>query len=269
MPVKQFSLDRILFQMARKRRHQRDRRIRQDGQLVAPAAPVAPTLDRPTPAKRTPEGALWDQQCPAENKNLVVGNVSENFILDKVEEEDDDSDPTPLPIRVCDSLREHIDWWRNLPNDVCPRSVLQIIEKGIFIKLDKNISTNYREKNNKSCIDNMSFARQATEKWLQSGAVERTTLEKLSACNPMTVAINRRGFRLCIDMSRHVNVHTPKRPFKLLEMRRFAATVKPSDFMFGFDLKVITLAITIVSSTILFFRAPTTTSTTGSAVGLG
>ena len=233
----------IFNNMPRKRRRQRERERRSDSTLTVPAAPTNPKTDRvqtaePVSKKKKPVGNLWETQVPVKDQNLVLGSISENFLLDKVDEEDDECNMTPVSIKVCQSLKSHIEWWKALPQDICPKSIIQIIDKGIFIKLPSNISHKYKEKNNRSCLDNLSFAREAVQKWLMSGAVEQTTEDQLKAVNPMTVAFNRSGKpRLCIDMSRHVNLHTPKRPFRLIEMQRFASTVQQGDYQFGFDLK--------------------------------
>ena len=65
----------------------------------------------------------------------------------------------------------------------------------------------YEEKNNKSFVLNEDFGIGEIKKLLANGVIEEVTRGEVVCINPMSIASNKKGKkRLCIDLSRHVNI---------------------------------------------------------------
>ena len=76
----------------------------------------------------------------------------------------------------------------------------------------------YQEKNNKSAIKHMNFTIQETERWAAKKVVKEVFI-KPTCVSPLTVAERTLGeeekLRLCLDLSRYINLLLKKEPVKL------------------------------------------------------
>ena len=93
-------------------------------------------------------------------------------------------------------------------------------------------------------------------KLLGANIIAETSEESLWCINPLTVAKNARGKRrLCIDLSRCVNkvIKAPK--FKIQSMMAALQIVEKDDWLFSFDLKVLSVLVRQVSLQIILISS--------------
>ena len=136
--------------------------------------------------------------------------------------------------KLTTTLKDHYKHWEETgASNFC----LGVIKNGYRIKfkgLEEDV--NYREKNNKSYFEEKDFANEAVDKMLKFGVVKK--VEDAKCVNPLTVATNKVGKRrLCLDLSRKVNVHSRAPKFKIRSLQEAANVVEPGDFGFSFDLR--------------------------------
>ena len=129
-------------------------------------------------------------------------------------------------------------FWERLTQD---SYVLSIIRNGYRIPFRDNVVLRpYRERNNKSALDNMPYLQEHVESLL----VDTTISEVFSqpfCCNPLTVASRYveglLKLRMCIDLSRYINLLLKKESVTLPSLEKALKLLLPGDYQATFDLK--------------------------------
>jgi hypothetical protein len=120
--------------------------------------------------------------------------------------------------------------------------VLDLLREGLSFDWRMNPPSHYREKNNKSGLDNLASLRETVATWEKGGYVRRLN-SPATCCNPMTVAVQYNSvldttkYRPCIDLSRHVNLHIAKSSVRLDHLDITQELIAPGDFMTALDLE--------------------------------
>ena len=118
---------------------------------------------------------------------------------------------------------------------------MSILEEGYKLPFkDGCRPQKYKEKNNKSALVNMPFAREETEKWKERKVVKEVFQEP-TCVSPLTVAKRKLGenefkLRLCLDLSRYVNLLLKKEAVKLTGISMCTQALLPGDFIATYDL---------------------------------
>ena len=138
-------------------------------------------------------------------------------------------------IKVVDSLRDKVEVWIQ---HGAGKMVQQIISSGLRLNFNKKLPTFYRESNNKSYKNNEEFGIEEIRKFLLNEVIEEVEAKEVLCINPLTVASNKKGKkRLCIDLSRHVNLSCVAKKFKVESVEEFIRTVKQGSWCWYYDLK--------------------------------
>jgi hypothetical protein len=117
-----------------------------------------------------------------------------------------------------------------------------LLYEGLHFEWISQPSMKYSERNNKSALDNISKLRETVESWHEAGFIELCDTAPLCV-NPMTVAVQYNAvtdttkYRLCIDLSCHVNNFIGKMPAKLDEFTLAQELISPGDYMVALDLE--------------------------------
>ena len=152
--------------------------------------------------------------------------------------------------KVHDTLRKHIDFWRE---SGASDFAVSVILNGYVPQMQRR-PERYMEENNKSYRDEMAWANEAVYKLQRAKIVVETRMEELWCINPLTVAKNAKGKRrLCIDLSRCVNkvIKAPK--FKIQSTMAALQIVEKGDWLFSFDLKSAYLQVPINENFVNWF----------------
>ena len=111
--------------------------------------------------------------------------------------------------KIHNMLRKHMSFWQE---SGASDFAISVIKNGYVPQMRCN-PERYRERNNKSYMDERAWANEAVFKLQKVKIVTETSREDLWCINPLTVAKNAKGKRrLCIDLSRCVNkvIRAPK-----------------------------------------------------------
>ena len=104
--------------------------------------------------------------------------------------------------------------------------VQQIISKGLRLNFTQKQPTKYRENNNKSFLNNLDFGQKEVFKLVMNGVAEEVEEKDILCCNPLSVAANKKGKqRLCLDLSRHVNLSCTAQKFRIESVQEFVKVV--------------------------------------------
>ena len=94
--------------------------------------------------------------------------------------------------------------------------VLQILGDGLRLNFIGKVPVPYEEENNKSFVRYKDFGIGEIRKLLTNEVIEEVTKGELVCINPMSIASNKKGKkRLCIDLSRHVNISCQAKKFRV------------------------------------------------------
>ena len=138
-------------------------------------------------------------------------------------------------IRVVDALRGKVDVWKKFGAGAM---VTQIITKGLRLNFTKKMPGQYMEPNNKSFKHNLEFGHKEVFKFLDNGVIEEVGKKDITCVNPLSVAANKKGKkRLCLDLSRHVNLACEAKRFRIESITEFAKVVKKGAWVVYYDLK--------------------------------
>jgi hypothetical protein len=100
----------------------------------------------------------------------------------------------------------------------------------------------YRERNNKSALQNLSVVRSKVAEWMGQGAVMQLG-EPAWCTNPLSVAMKRDTatgvdkHRVVLDLSRHINKHVEKFTVKMDNLAGTEGLREQGDYMTVFDLE--------------------------------
>ena len=145
----------------------------------------------------------------------------------------DNTDETTT--RVVDALRGKTHVWSELGAGAM---VTNIISKGLRLNFNKILPTQYREPNNKSFKQNIDFGTGEVFKLLKNGVIEEVAKKELTCINPLSVASNKKGkLRLCLDLSRKVNLACEAKKFKIESISDFMKVVRKGAWVVFYDLK--------------------------------
>ena len=119
------------------------------------------------------------------------------------------------------TLKDHAHIWEK---EGASSFQLNIVKEGLKLKLCDTPSS-YHEKNNVSFNEEQEFGLEAIRKLIDGQIIRECDKTFLECINPLTVAHRKGKKRLCIDLSRCVNLENVSRKFKIESAREFAATV--------------------------------------------
>ena len=134
---------------------------------------------------------------------------------------------------VYTTLKDHAHVWKKERASALQQ---RIVEEGLRLKLAVSPS-NYHERNNQSFEEEQEFGMEAIRKLVEGQIVKECDKSFLACINPLTVAHRKGKKRLCIDLSRCINLENDSRKFKIESATEFAAVVMEGDYMWAFDLK--------------------------------
>ena len=138
-------------------------------------------------------------------------------------------------VKVVDSLRDKVKIWSQYG---AGKMVQQVISSGLRLNFNKKLPTFYKESNNKSYKENEQFGIAEIRKLIHNDVIEEVEAKEVACINPLTVASNKKGKkRLCIDLSRHVNLHCAAKKFKVESVGEFIRAVKQGSWCWYYDLK--------------------------------
>jgi hypothetical protein len=119
--------------------------------------------------------------------------------------------------------------------------VQRVMRQGLYPAFQQEPGR-YREKNNRSALQNLSVVRSKVAEWMNQGAVMQ--LAELAWCtNPLSVATKRDTttgqdkHRVVLDLSRHVNKCMEKFTVKMDDLVGMEGLRKQGDYMTVFDLE--------------------------------
>ena len=129
-------------------------------------------------------------------------------------------------------------FWESLNPD---SYVMSIIRNGYKIPFrDGIVPQAYRERNNRSALDNMPYLQEHVEGLVLNTTVSEVFTQPL-CCNPLTVASRYVNgllkLRMCIDLSRYINLLLKKEAVVLPGLEKALKLLLPGDFQATFDLK--------------------------------
>ena len=119
--------------------------------------------------------------------------------------------------------------------------VLQVLEEGYRLPFkDGEPHQAYRERNNKSAMDNLPFLRQEVLKYKSRGVVQQWDVPPLYV-SPLTVAsrelpLEETKNRMCIDLSRWINKWLNKENVTLTSLEKALRSLLPGNYMATYDL---------------------------------
>ena len=163
----------------------------------------------------------------------ITIDVEHDDYIDGMTGTADNTDETA--IKVVDALKGKTRVWSQLGAGAM---VTNIISKGLRLNFNRKLPTNYREPNNKSFKNNLKFGTGEVHKLLENGVIEEVAKVELTCVNPLSVASNRKGkLRLCLDLSRHVNLSCEAKKFKIESIADFTKVVRKGAWVVFYDLK--------------------------------
>ena len=129
-------------------------------------------------------------------------------------------------------------FWESLRPDAY---VMSIIRNGYKIPFrDGVVPHAYRERNNRSALNNMPYLQEHVESLVLDTTVSEVFTQPL-CCNPLTVASRYVNgllkLRMCIDLSRYINLLLKKEAVVLPGLEKALKLLLPGDFQATFDLK--------------------------------
>ena len=129
-------------------------------------------------------------------------------------------------------------FWELLTQD---SYVLSIIRNGYKIPFREDVVLRpYRERNNKSALDNMPYLQEHVESLMLDTTVSEVFSQPF-CCNPLTVASRIvegvLKLRMCIDLSRYINLLLKKESVTLPILDKAVKLLLPGDYQATFDLK--------------------------------
>ena len=176
--------------------------------------------------------------CDGRDDNNVMEGITVDFedeteYLDELEGVADNT--TEVGVRVVDALDGKVGVWAEYGAGAM---VQQIISKGLRLNFTQKQPTKYREKNNKSFLNNLDFGQKEVFKLVMNGVAEEVEEKDILCCNPLSVAANKKGKkRLCLDLSRHVNLSCTAQKFRIESVQEFVKVVNQGDWVVYYDLK--------------------------------
>ena len=203
-----------------------------------------------TAKKKRDQGLVFEVRMKKEKEERMRTAIKikkEEKLLDKLEsmpelkEEEDDlvevfNEESGATSKVTTTLRDHYSHWKETG---ASQFSLSVIKDGYKIKLEKcPEDVKYEEDNNSSYRKHKEFANEAVAKMEKIKVVKRVKKEECRFINPLTVAVNKVGKkRLCIDLSRGLNIYSKTSKFKIRSHKEVAEVVEKGDYGFGFDLR--------------------------------
>ena len=200
--------------------------------------------------KKKGESLAAEARMKKENEGrmtAVIKMKKDEKLLDKFESipelrnEEDDlvevfSEEERATSKVTTTLRDHYSHWKETG---APQFSLGVIKEGFKIKLDKCPEDfQYEEKNNSSYRKHKVWAKEAVDKMEEIKMIKKVKKEQCRFISPLTVAVNKVGKkRLCINLSRGLNIYSRTSKFKIRSHKEVAEAVEKGDYGFGFDLR--------------------------------
>ena len=137
--------------------------------------------------------------------------------------------------KVVDSLKGKVGVWKKFG---AGKMVLQILDDGLRLNFIGKAPVPYEEENNKSFVRNEDFGIGEIRKLLANGVIKEVIREEVVCINPMSIASNKKGKkRLCIDLSRHVNIACDAKKYTIESVNEFTKTIKQGSWCWYYDLK--------------------------------
>jgi hypothetical protein len=119
--------------------------------------------------------------------------------------------------------------------------VQRVMRQGLYPAFQQEPGR-YREKNNKSALQNLSVVRSKVAEWMSQGAVMQLA-EPAWCTNPLSVAIKRDTatgidkHQAVLDLSCHINKHVEKFTLKMDDVAGTEGLRRQGDYMTVFDLE--------------------------------
>ena len=134
-----------------------------------------------------------------------------------------------------DSLMGKVGVWKEFG---AGKMVLQILDDGLRLNFVGRVPVPFEEENNKSFIHNEDFGIGEIRKLLANGVIKEMIRKEVVCINPMSIASNKKGKkRLCIDLSRHMNIGCNAKKFIIKSVSKFTKTIKQGSWCWCYDLK--------------------------------
>ena len=179
-------------------------------------------------------------EYPFDNTNIdalegiTVDLENEGEYIDGLAGKPDNTDEV-TGVRVVDALKGKVGVWQQFGAGA---TVTQIISKGLRLNFVKKMPGQYREPNNQSFKRNLEFGNSEVFKLLENGVIEEVGIKDITCINPLSVASNKKGkLRLCLDLSRHVNLACEAKRFRIESITEFTKVVKKGAWAVFYDLK--------------------------------
>ena len=193
----------------------------QKGKL--PATPQGPVIRATT----------WREEIQALTEYLEKEG-GEELQLKVTEVEVKDQEIPAADGNVSEKLKAASDAWQELPT--ASKQAKSIVKYGVMC--NANVTGRYQEKNNKSYTDNEQFGLEAIEKLFACGSAEPCSKEELKCISPLSVATAAgRKCRLCLDLSRCINLSCGGKKISIQAMRQFQDQVGRGCWAITYDLK--------------------------------
>ena len=117
-----------------------------------------------------------------------------------------------------------------------------VIREGLQLQLFP-FPDKYEEGNNLSFHEEQEFGLEAIRKLVEGHMLHEVDRSQLHCVNPLTVAHCKGKKRMCIDLSRCVNLLNKCKRFRIESSRQFAEIVQQGYYMWNFDMWVLYLWI--------------------------
>ena len=166
-------------------------------------------------------------------EGITIDFENDDEYIDGMIGKADNTDETG--VRVVDALKSKVDVWKQFG---AGGMVVQVITKGLRLNFTKKMPTHYSEPNNQSFKRNLEFGHKEVFKLLDNGVIEEVEKKDITCVNPLSVAANKKGkLRLCLDLSRHVNLTCDAKRFKIESITEFVKVVRKGAWVVYYDLK--------------------------------
>ena len=166
-------------------------------------------------------------------EGITIDFENDHEYIDDMAGKADNTDETG--VRVVDALRGKVDVWKQFG---AGGMVEQVITKGLRLNFIRKVPTQYIEPNNQSFKRNLEFGHSEVFKLLDNGVIEEVSSKDITCVNPLSVAANKKGkLRLCLDLSRHVNLTCDAKKFKIESISEFTKVVRKGAWVVYYDLK--------------------------------
>ena len=167
-------------------------------------------------------------------EGITVDFENDEEYIDGLAGKPDNTDEI-IGVRVVDALKGKVDVWQQFGAGAM---VTQIISNGLRLNFVKKMPGKYREPNNQSFKRNLEFGISEVFKLLENGVIEEVGSKDITCINPLSVASNKKGKkRLCLDLSRHVNLACEAKRFRIESITEFTKVVKKGAWVVFYDLK--------------------------------